>query len=179
MANLWHELPTGPKPPDRVYAIIEIPTGSRNKYEYSKRTGVIVLSRVLYSSVHYPGDYGLLPRTHYDDGDPLDILVITTEPTFPGCVIEARPIGMFRMLDRGKADDKVIAVPATDPNFNDINSMDDFPKHYRREVGHFFSTYKQLEDIEVEPVGWESAEFAKTQIRHAMQLYEEAFSGLG
>lgn len=179
MANLWHELSTGPKAPERVYAIVEIPTGSRNKYEYSKRSGVILLSRVLYSSVHYPGDYGLIPRTHYDDGDPLDILVITTEPTFPGCVIEARPIGMFRMLDRGKADDKVIAVPATDPNFDDIYSMSDFPKHYQREVGHFFSTYKQLENIEVEPIGWESAEFAKQQIRHAMDLYSDEYSGLG
>ncbi len=179
MANLWHELPTGPKAPDQVYAIVEIPTGSRNKYEYSKRTGVIVLNRVLYSSVHYPGDYGLIPRTHYDDGDPLDILVMTTEPTFPGCVIAARPVGMFRMRDRDKADDKVVAVPATDPNFGGIHTLEDIPAHYKREVAHFFSTYKQLEDIAVEPLGWEPAEFAKARIRHAMQLYEERFSGIG
>ncbi|GAB4438216.1 MAG: inorganic diphosphatase [Anaerolineae bacterium] len=177
--NLWHELPTGPQAPDRVYAIIEIPSGSRNKYEYSKRTGVILLNRVLYSSVHYPGDYGLIPRTFYDDGDPLDILVMTTQPTFPGCVIEARPVGMFRMIDRGKSDDKVLAVPATDPNFNDIHDLDDMATHFKAEVAHFFSTYKQLENIVVEPIGWESAEFAKAQIRHAMRQYEEHYSGIG
>lgn len=179
MANLWHDLPTGPQPPDRVYAIIEIPSGSRNKYEYSKRTGVIVLNRVLYSSVHYPGDYGLIPRTFYGDGDPLDILVMTTQPTFPGCVIEARPIGMFRMVDREKPDDKVLAVPATDPNFSHIQELDDIPAHYKIEVAHFFSTYKQLEGIQVEPLGWEPAAVAREQIRHAMRLYGEHFSGIG
>ena len=179
MPNLWHELPTGPHPPERVYAIIEIPSGSRNKYEYSKRTGVIILNRVLYSSVHYPGDYGLIPRTFYDDGDPLDILVMTTQPTFPGCVIEARPIGIYRMIDRGKADDKVFAVPATDPNFADIHRLEDVPAHFRAEVAHFFSTYKQLENIKVEPVGWEPAEFAMEQIGRAMRLYNEHYSGIG
>ncbi len=177
--NLWHELPTGPQAPDRVYAIIEIPSGSRNKYEYSKRTGVILLNRVLYSSVYYPGDYGLIPRTFYGDGDPLDILVMTTQPTFPGCVIEARPVGIFKMIDRGKPDDKVLAVPATDPNFNDIDDLDHMPTHYKAEVAHFFSTYKQLENIIVEPVGWEPAAAAKEHIRQAMRLYEEKFSGIG
>ena len=115
MQNLWRELRPGPKVPDIVYAIVEIPKGSRNKYEYNKENGVIVLDRVLFSSLHYPGDYGLIPRTFYDDGDPLDILLMTNEPTFPGCIIQARPIGIFRMLDRGVNDDKVLAVPATDP----------------------------------------------------------------
>ncbi len=118
MQNLWRELRPGPKVPELVYTIVEIPKGSRNKYEYNKENGVIVLDRVLYSSLHYPGDYGLIPHTFYDDGDPLDILVMTNEPTFPGCVIQARPIGIFRMLDRGVADDKVLAVPATDPLFS-------------------------------------------------------------
>ena len=115
--NLWHELPPGPDAPDVVYAIIEIPKGSRNKYEYHKSAGIIKLDRVLYSSLHYPGDYGLIPRTYYEDGDPLDVLVMINEPTFPGCIIEARPIGVFQMLDKGLPDDKILAVPATDPLF--------------------------------------------------------------
>ena len=123
MQNLWRELRPGPKVPDIVYAIIEIPKGSRNKYEYNKENGVIVLDRVLFSSLHYPGDYGLIPRTFYDDGDPLDILLMTNEPTFPGCIIQARPIGVFRMLDRGVSDDKILAVPATDPLFAEYHDL--------------------------------------------------------
>ncbi|MGD8397321.1 MAG: inorganic diphosphatase, partial [Anaerolineae bacterium] len=108
--NLLHELPPGPDIPNVIYVIVEVPKGSRNKYEYDKARGMVKLDRVLYSPIHYPGDYGLIPRTHYDDGDPLDVLVMVNEPTFPGCIIEARPIGLFRMLDRGVADDKVLAV---------------------------------------------------------------------
>ena len=94
MMNLWRELRTGPNAPEIIYTLVEIPKGSRNKYEYNKEFGVIKLDRVLYSSLHYPGDYGLIPQTFYDDGDPLDILVMVNEPTFPGCIIEARPIGI-------------------------------------------------------------------------------------
>ena len=116
MQNLWRELRPGPKIPDVVYTIVEIPKGSRNKYEYNKENGVIVLDRVLYSSMQYPGDYGLIPRTFFDDGDPLDILLMTNEPTFPGCVIQARPIGIFRMLDRDVADDKVLGGAGNRPS---------------------------------------------------------------
>jgi len=101
MANLWHQLDSGPNTPDIIYVIVEIPKGSRNKYEYGKTLGVIKLDRVLFSSLYYPGDYGLIPRTFYDDGDPMDVLVMVTEPTFSGCIIEARPIGLFKMLDNG------------------------------------------------------------------------------
>ncbi len=171
--NLWHELPSGPRPPDVVYAIIEIPKGSRNKYEYHKQAGIIKLDRVLYSSLHYPGDYGLIPRTYYDDGDPLDILVMVNVPTFPGCVIEARPIGLFRMLDRGKPDDKILAVPNTDPFYRDYHSLKDVPNHYLDEVAHFFKVYKDLEGARVEPVGWEDAEMARKRIEYSIDLYRE------
>jgi len=173
MQNLWNELPVGPEPPNVVYAIVEINKGSRNKYEYHKQAGIIKLDRVLYSSMNYPGDYGLIPRTFYDDGDPLDILVMINAPTFPGCVIEARPVGMFRMLDKGLPDDKILAVPATDPFYTDYRDLDDVPKHFLDEVRHFFSVYKDLEGIRVEAVGWENAEVARERIRHAAEIYRD------
>lgn len=176
--NLWHELRPGPNAPeslDVVYVIVEIPKGSRNKYEYHKQAGIIKLDRVLYSSLYYPGDYGLIPRTFYDDGDPLDILVMINEPTFPGCVIEVRPIGLFRMLDKGAPDDKVLAVPDRDPLYRDYHTLSDIPKHFLDEVGHFFSVYKDLEGVRVEVVGWEDADVAKKQIEHAIRLYQTNF----
>jgi inorganic pyrophosphatase len=106
--NLWHELEPGPHAPDIIHVVVEIPKGSRNKYEFHKSTGAFKLDRVLYSPVHYPGDYGFIPQSYYGDGDPLDVLVMTNLPTFTGCIVEARPIGMFRMLDKGEADDKVL-----------------------------------------------------------------------
>lgn len=179
-ANLWHGLIPGPKVPDVVYCIVEIPKGSRNKYEYSKSAGVIKLDRVLYSPLHYPSDYGLIPRTFYDDGDPLDIMVMINEPTYPGCVIEARPIGMFRMIDRGKPDDKILAVPSTDPIFEDYHDLGDVAKHFLAEIAHFFSTYKQLErDGNVEPKGWVGAEEAKQAIMHSINLYNDKYPPAG
>ena len=165
--NLWHELPPGADPPDVIYTIVEIPKGSRNKYEYHKQAGIIVLDRVLYSSLYYPGDYGLIPRTYYDDGDPLDILVMINEPTFPGAVIEVRPIGLFRMLDRGAPDDKILAVPSKDPLYRDIHDLGDVAKHYLDEVAHFFSVYKELEDKKTAVLGWMGADDARTVIEKA------------
>ena len=117
--NLWKDLPVGTDSPNSINVIVEIPKGSRNKYEFDKKTGAFRLDRVLYSSIHYPGDYGLIPQTFYDDGDPLDVLVMVNEPTFSGCIIQARPIGLFRMKDRGEPDDKILAVPQQDP-FSEI-----------------------------------------------------------
>ena len=169
----------GPKVPEVVYAIIEIPKGSRNKYEYNKENGVIVLDRVLYSSMHYPGDYGLIPHTFYDDGDPLDILVMTNEPTFPGAVIQARPIGIFRMLDREVHDDKILAVPATDPLFEGYNNIGDVPPHFLKEVSHFFEVYKDLEGQRTRPLGWENCEAARKEIMRSISLYDERFALAG
>lgn len=173
MTNLWHDLPPGPDVPRLIYVIVEIPKRSRNKYEYNKQGGFIKLDRVLYSSLHYPGDYGFIPRTHYDDGDPLDVLVDTNEPTFPGCVIEARPVGIFRMQDRGVADDKILAVPATDPLFDNYRDLSDIPPHYLEEVKHFFTVYKDLQHERVIPGDWESCEVAQAEIERALSLYAQ------
>ncbi len=175
MVNLWHQLDSGPDTPEIIYVIVEIPKGSRNKYEYSKEIGVVKLDRVLFSSLHYPGDYGLIPRTFYDDGDPLDALVMVTEPTFPGCVIEARPIGLFTMEDKGKSDDKVLCVPARDPLFSDYLDIDDIPQHFLKEVAHFFEVYKDLEGARVKSMGWEKAQVAKDAIQRSIQLYRDKY----
>jgi len=172
MTNLWHELPPGPTAElDVVYVVVEVPKRSRNKFEYDKNGGFIKLDRVLYSSLHYPGDYGFIPRTHYDDGDPLDIIVMTNEPTFPGCVIEARPLGIFRMLDRGLADDKILAVPATDPLFDGYQELEDVPPHFLEEVAHFFSVYADLLKNKVKVLKWEGREMALAEIERALDLY--------
>jgi inorganic pyrophosphatase len=176
MQNLWRELRPGPKIPDDVYVIVEIPKGSRNKYEYNKENGIIVLDRVLYSSMNYPGDYGLIPHTFYDDGDPLDILLMVNEPTFPGCVIQARPIGIFRMLDRGVADDKVLGVPATDPLFADYHDLKDVPQHFLHEVAHFFEVYKDLEGQRTKPLGWEDCEAAKKEVLRSIKMFDDRFT---
>ena len=177
MANLWLDLPPGPNPPDVVYVVVEVPKRSRNKYEYDKSAGVIKLDRVLYSSLHYPGDYGFIPRTYHDDGDPMDILVMVNEPSFPGCVIEARPIGLFRMSDKGESDDKILAVPSTDPNFKGYRKLEDIPQHFLSEVSHFFSVYKDLQRVRVEVHGWEGPDTALAEIRRAIKLGEEQIRG--
>ncbi len=171
--NLWHDVDIGPAVPDIIHAVVEIPRGSRNKYELHKETGAIKLDRVLYSAVHYPGDYGLIPQTYYDDGDPLDVLVMTNSPTFPGCIVEVRPIGIFRMLDKGEMDDKILAVLNADPFFADYHDYTDVPAHYLKEVTHFFSVYKDLEGVRTQAMGWQDAAAAKDRIRHAMELYRE------
>ncbi len=174
MANLWHELPPGPEPPDIIYVVVEIPKRSRNKYEYDEKSGFVKLDRVLYSSLHYPGDYGFIPRTLYDDDDPLDVLVHINEPTFPGCVIEARPLGIFRMRDKGVPDDKILAVPATDPLFEEMRKLADIPSHYLEEVTHFFTVYKDLQHVRVETMGWEEHEIAGEEIERAINLYAQS-----
>ena len=173
--NLWHLLEAGPRVPEEIHVIVEIPKGVRNKYEYNKDLGFLRLDRVLYSPLHYPGDYGLIPRTFYEDGDPLDALVMINEPTFPGCVILARPIGLFRMLDRDLPDDKVLAVPVNDPIFASYHDIADIPQHFLAEVGHFFQVYKDLEGVRTKAIGWEPAVMAKERILHAVRLYEERF----
>jgi len=149
-----------------VKAFIEIPTGSQNKYEYDKEAGAFVLDRVLYSPMHYPTEYGYLPNTLALDGDPLDILVLTTFPTFPGCIIESRVIGVLLMSDDKGQDEKLLAVPVSDPRFNEVQSLDDVPPHKLKEIAHFFEVYKDLENKKTVIEGWKDADFAK-------QLYEE------
>jgi inorganic pyrophosphatase len=144
-----------------VEAVIEIPRGSRNKYEMDEATGIIRLDRVLYSSVHYPADYRFILDTHAEDGDPLDILVLVEEPTFPGCHVRARPIGVMRMRDEKTADDKIIAVPSADPRFAHVEELRDVSSHWQLEIEFFFKTYKALEQLETEILGRDSAAVAQ------------------
>ncbi len=156
-------------------ALIEIPRGSRNKYELDKESGLMRLDRVLYSAVHYPGDYGFIPRTLAEDNDPCDILVLVNEPTFPGCQIDARPIGVLRMLDRGDPDDKILAVPSNDPFYHEYFDIADIPQHYLKEVEHFFAIYKDLEGRRVQTVGWEKSEVAMSLILESIERYDSTY----
>ena len=175
MKSLWHKIETGPNPPEEIYAIIENPKDSKNKYEFSTE-GIIYLDRVLHSSVHFPGDYGLIPQTYFEDGDAMDIMVLISEPTFPGCVLKARPIGILRMKDEKGPDDKILAVASKDPFYNDVHALDDVYPHTLEEIAEFFRTYKGLEHgKKVEVKGWDSKEEAFKCIIHSMKLYEELF----
>jgi inorganic pyrophosphatase len=176
---MWRDLPPGPKAPEVVTAVIEIPAKSRNKYELDKESGLLKLDRVLYSAVHYPGDYGFIPRTLHEDGDPMDILVRINEPTFPGCLIEARPIGVLRMLDKGEPDDKILAVPTNDPFHNEYYDIADIPQHYLKEVEHFFHIYKDLEGKRVQILGWEKSEVAMAMINVSIERYATEYLAVG
>ncbi len=167
----YMQVPPGAKIPSVVNAVVEIPKGRRSKFELDKETGLLKLDRYLYSSSHYPGDYGFIPQTLAEDNDPLDILVMVNEPTFSGCLIEARVIGLFRMRDRGSNDFKVLAVPNTDPLFGEYQDIGDVPAHFLREVDHFFGTYKQLEGAEVETLGWMPAAEAIEEVNACIQRY--------
>ncbi len=171
----WHDIQAGPRPPHQVTAVIEIPTNERNKYELDKTLGVFRLDRVLHSAVHYPGDYGFIPRTLGDDGDPLDVLVLMTIPVFTGCLVDARPIGLFHLVDRGAADEKVLAVPVGDPHSDGLNDLGDIPPHYLREIEHFFQVYKDLEGTRTVTRGFEGADAARAAITDAMALYRKKF----
>ncbi|CAN5864732.1 inorganic diphosphatase [soil metagenome] len=171
MTHLWHDLEPGPNPPDEMTVVVEIPRGSRNKYELDKETGLFRLDRVLYSAVHYPGDYGFFPQTYALDNDPLDALVMVTVPTFPGCAIDVRPLGLFRMKDRDEMDEKILCVPSADPLYDDYESIADVPAHFLREVEHFFTVYKDLEGARVHPMGWEDRESARTSIIDGVARY--------
>ena len=175
MIHPWRDLPPGKHPPEEVTAVIEIPSGSRNKYELDKDSGLMRLDRVLYSAVHYPGDYGFIPRTLHEDGDPCDILVLVNEPTFPGCQIDVRPIGVLMMLDRGEPDDKILAVPSNDPYYAEYFDIADIPQHYLKEVEHFFHIYKDLEGRRVQTVGWEKSVKAMRVIMDSITRYAETY----
>jgi inorganic pyrophosphatase len=144
--NIWHDINPALITPDVFTTLIEIPKGSKCKYELDKSTGLLRLDRILYTSTHYPANYGFIPRTYADDGDPLDVLVIGMEPIYPMTLIDVYPIGVMRMTDGGKLDDKIIAIAVSDPNYNKIKTIDELPTHIFDEIMHFFSVYKQLEN---------------------------------
>lgn len=152
-----------------LYCVVEIPKGSRNKYEWDERLNAIRLDRFLFSSVVYPSDYGFVPETCAEDGDPLDILVLVSEPTFPGCVIPVRPIGVLKMSDEKGIDDKILSVPLRDPNWSDVKQLDDVPAALRNEIQNFFSIYKQLERKNVEVRGWYDVDEALEVIERARE----------
>jgi inorganic pyrophosphatase len=179
MMNLWRDLAPGAHPPEVITAVIEIPQGSRNKYELDKTTGLIKLDRVLYSAVHYPAEYGFIPRTLHDDGDPMDVLVLLKEETFPGCIIDARPIGVLHMVDKGEPDDKILAVPTHDPYSQEYFDIADIPQHLLREVAQFFVSYKELEGKKVEIVGWGKSEEAMRLIVRSIEQYDAAYVAVG
>lgn len=154
-----------------VGVIIEIPKGSRNKYEYDELRGLFRLDRVLYSSVHYPTDYGFIPETLSHDGDPLDVMVLVEEPTFTGCYIDVRPIGMLGMRDEAGIDYKILAVPTFDPRYNDVKDLEDVARHLLLEIENFFATYKTLEGKETKMMGWRDIQKAKETIAASRQAY--------
>lgn len=167
----YFNMPPFCEPPQVVHAIVEVPKGSRNKYEVDKETGLMKLDRYLYSASHYPGDYGFIPQTLADDGDALDVLVMVNDATFSGCLIESRVVGMFRMRDRGNHDYKILAVPHRDPLFAEYRDLADVPRHFLREVEHFFTTYKQLEGVQVESLGWLNADAAMEEVKASIERY--------
>ena len=153
--------------------MVEIPKGSRNKYEWSEELGAITFDRFLFSSVVYPLDYGMIPDTLAEDGDPLDAMVAVSEATFPGCVIPVKPIALFKMRDDKGIDDKIICVPLQDPNWNHCDVLEDLPEQLRGEISHFFEVYKTLEDKEVEVYGWFSREDALEVIDSSRRRWHE------
>jgi len=153
--------------------IVEIPKGSRNKYEWDHERNALVLDRFLFSSVVYPTDYGFIPDTLSEDGDPLDVMVLVSEPTFPGCMIDVKPIALFRMEDDKGLDDKVLAVPLHDPGWNTLESLDQVSDQLQNEIAHFFSIYKNLENKHVEVKGWFSRQDAVDEIRASRARFKD------
>jgi len=167
----WHDVEIGEKAPEIVTAVIEVPKGSKIKYELDKASGLIRVDRVLFSSVHYPANYGFIPRTLCEDHDPLDILVLGQEPTVPLSLLAARPIGVMKMVDQGEADDKIIGVHVNDPEFSHYTSIDELPPHRMKEVKRFFEDYKVLEMKSVKVNDFLGPKEALAVVREAIELY--------
>lgn len=162
-------------PVEAIDVVIEIPRGSRNKYEYDHEKHVIRLDRRLFSATVYPADYGFIPGTLAEDGDPLDVLVLLEDPTFPGCVVSARPVGIFWMTDEKGPDAKIICVPEGDPNWNDVSDLEELPRHLLDEIRHFFEVYKDLEPGKSSStMGYEGLGSALSQIDMARKRYAES-----
>lgn len=170
--NPWHCVSPGKNTPEIVNGIIEIPKGTRAKYELDKESGLLILDRVLYSSVYYPANYGFIPRTYCDDRDPLDILVLAQIEIVPLCIVPAKIIGVMRMLDNGEADDKIIAVSAGDPSINHVNDISELPQHFITELRNFFEEYKKLENKTVVVEEFFDKYTAMEIINSALNLYQ-------
>ena len=173
--NIWHDIDPKEITASDFSAVIEIPKGSKCKYELDKYTGLLRLDRILYTSTHYPANYGFIPRTFADDGDPLDVLVLCSETIYPLTLVRVLPIGVMRMLDGGKLDDKVIAIPYSDPTYQGIKSIDELPAHIFDEIMHFFTVYKQLENKQTAVKELFGPEEAKQIIQEAIECYNKTF----
>lgn len=172
----FSKIAIGKNAPDIVNVIIEIPKDSQNKYEFDKELGIVKLDRVLYSPMHYPADYGFIPQTLCDDGDPLDAVVLGSSPLFPGCLVEARPIGLLKMIDGGENDYKILAVQAKNPRFDNIKDIKDIQKtheHSLKEIAHFFEAYKNLENKKVKIINWGNKKEAAKEIKDAREAYKK------
>lgn len=174
--NIWHDIDPKVIRPDDFYAVIEISKGSNCKYELDKSSGMLKLDRVLFTATHYPANYGFIPRTFADDGDPLDVLVLCSAPIIPMTLVRVYPIGVMRMIDGGKLDYKIIAVPFSDPQFQGIKSIDELPKHIFDEIMHFFKVYKQLEKKKTSVKEMFDREEAIEIVRDSIDNYIETFA---
>lgn len=175
MSNIWHDISPKRITAEDFICVVEISKGSKKKYELDKETGLIILDRILYTSTHYPANYGFIPRTYGDDNDPLDVLLLCSEPLEPLTLVRAYPIGVISMIDNGKNDEKIIAIPFSDPNYNKYTNIDQLPAHLFEEMGHFFTVYKNLENKDTavnEVKGWEEAiKIVKTAIDNYVEKF--------
>lgn len=176
--NLWHDVPLGKDAPEEINVIVEIPKGSPNKYEVDKETGLIKLDRANYSSAPYPFDYGFAPQTYWEDGDPLDVIVLTTFPLAPGILVTVRPVAVMEMIDSGDSDYKIIAVPVEDKRWDDVKDLGDINAHSLKEFQHFFETYKALKGkpAPVEIKGIKGKDEAIAAVKKSVELYAEKFA---
>lgn len=174
--NLWHDVPRGNNAPEEFNCIIEIPRGSLNKYEIDKETGLIALDRVSHTAQTYPCDYGFVPQTLWEDGDALDVVVLTTAPLLPGILVKVRPVGLLPMVDGGDSDAKVIAVPVDDPRWNTVQDIADVNPHTLKEIIHFFEHYKKLQNKVVSVAAPQPAAAAKEAFMKSIELYTQKFA---
>ena len=175
MSNIWHDISPKRITPEDFICVIEISKGSKKKYELDKETGLIMLDRILYTSTHYPANYGFIPRTYGDDGDPLDVLLICAEALEPMSLVRAYPIGVITMMDNGHSDEKIIAIPFNDPNYNHYKNIDELPKHIFDEMRHFFTVYKNLENKDTVVNEVSDRDEATKIIKEAIDHYRECF----
>jgi inorganic pyrophosphatase len=174
--NLLHDVTPGKNIPEEINVIVEINKGSKNKYELDKETGLIMLDRVMYTSQDYPFDYGFVPQTHWHDGDPLDVVLLTTHPLVPGLLLKARPVGVLDMIDDGESDAKILVVPVKDPRWSDVKDLTDVNPHTIEEIKHFFETYKQIQKKTVTIPTIRDAKAAKEVIVEGIELYKKEFN---
>lgn len=173
--NIWHDINPNRIKPEVFTAVIEIPNGSKNKYELDKETGMLKLDRILYTATHYPANYGFIPRTYAEDNDPLDVLVLCQEEIAPLTLVECYPIGMLNMIDGGEEDEKIIAIPVRHPSLSKYRDIAELPAHLSNEISHFFEVYKFLEEKQTAIKEMNGAEVAKACIEKCIKVYEEKF----